>query len=258
MTRLGLILIAIIPWLSDLMLGKSVMASLVGDLLWALAFFVAFLLYKLKDIKLRTPLFYLLFFLIGAWVSLFGSSLYHGFDFSWNPNGLERLTLLHASFLAAGFGLMVFLLILSALWIIKDFSLRQSTPYSWSFKLPALESLSHAVDFSLKFAVVTWGMGLFFAVITAALRWRATNVDPIGHSLKSFEWLLDPQVLGCFFLWFLILSMRFILKALFKEANPFRYKSFSLITILFIVFFILLVTYPAPEGRHGNIPWFTK
>jgi hypothetical protein len=254
MTRALVVFIAIVPWLADLFFGKSVMASMLGNVLWGLALLLSFLLTRLRDPKLRKSLSYLLVFLAGAWVSLLVTLLYHNYDFTWNPKGLYWITVGHGSLLAAGFGGMVLVFCLSLLWIFKDLSLRSSS--ARGLKLPSLESLSRAVNVSLNFAGLSWGFGLFFALVSAGLKWRSEHAGELSQHW-AYDWLRDQEVMGSFVLWFLILLLSLGFRRFFQEANPLRYKFFMIVSCIFVVLFVFTVS-QAGSGRHGDIDWFVR
>ncbi len=258
MTRTTLLLIALLPWLTDILFNKSLMASLLGNIIWGTALLISFLLFRIRDEKLRKSLHYFLVFLAGAWFSLISTSIYQHFDFAWNSRGLYWLKVLHGSLLASGFGSILTLSILSLLWTLKEYNLRNQNSRFFKKSLPSLEGLTRASSYSLNFAMLCWGFGLFFAIISEWLQLREAHTPESVASMMSFKWLYSPEIIGSFILWFVILFMNFVLKLLFSEANPLRYRSYLILSFCFIIIFIYIISSTGSYGRHVDIPWLAR
>lgn len=252
--RYELIATLFFPWILDFLLGHSIMASLIGALLWGMAVLLAILRFQLKEERLKKRLTYISFFCLGSWVTLWFLSFSGSVHLTWSNSGLRFLTLAHASLLAAGFGMVLFLLVLANLWIIKEWGLKNKKTYRW---LPSLESLAKATSLSMRTAFWFWTTGLFFAAITALIRWQRVHDETGFRAIFHYDWLSDPKVVLSFAMWIPLIFCRFF-KNIFSDSQVARYTGFAIFSFLFICLFLIMSSIDVPFSRHEALRWITR
>ncbi len=245
----------LIPWLLDLGGGRTVLASVFGASLWGMAVVVALAHTQTRDPRFKAKLGFVLSLLSACWLTYWVMCFSGPRPTFFGPTSLRWLTLFHAALLASGAGMIIILFVTSLMWILQDTLLRKS---SWERrtirgKLPSIESLSRVCTGTIGLAKNSWGLGLVLAFLTALMRWKRANLD---SNTASMDWLLDIRILGTAILW-VMLGVGDRLGKILSPANPWLYRWYFILSILFLLSFASFVSGDHPI-LHEPINWFVR
>ncbi|MBS1984154.1 MAG: hypothetical protein JST16_08275 [Bdellovibrionales bacterium] len=246
--------VLLIPWGLDIVGGRAILATLFGAILWGMAVVLAAVRPRTINPSLKTAQGWVLAFISGSWLSYWGLAFVEApRRISLEPESIRWLTLLHASLLTAGMGIVLIMAVAAALWLAQDASLRRS---SWErrasrLKLPPLEALASLCERSLHLAFSAWGLGVFLAVLTAMLRWPRIAA---GESAGTVAWWIDPKVVATVVLW-LALALGFQFSLSVPAGTRWIYKFYIAIALLFVAFFYIFMG-GAGSAIHMPLNWF--
>ena len=238
------------PWILDLAGGQGVLTSLFGSLLWGLSVALSASRLKMADTKGRAFLGSVLAFLWGSWVTYWVESFFEApRRLGLTPEMLRWVRVSHGALLAAGGAMVVILLVFSVLWLIQEASIRRP---SWKRRsqrlhLPSLESLNRVCAALVVLAFTTWGLGLALALMSVTL-------DSTRQSMLS--WITDVKLVGASALWILVLAA-FQLGHWMRTSNPWLYRSYFVLSLIFFVGFSLLLWGPK-ASLHEPLRWFVR
>ncbi len=242
-------IIALLPWLLEILCGTRVFNTLLGSTLWTLILVLAVLRQQIRDPRLRKGLLRAKWLLAAAWM------IFWTFAFIERPPadeiavGISKFWIqTHVALLTAGLASVLTLLVSSFLWFLQELRLRSD---SWqrrgqALRLPSLESLSRVSHLSALFAFVFWSGGSLLAAATLLLSARTRELATLGSLL------LDDQILGVAAFWMILGANYFITKN--QEFKAKAYRSYLFFSLIFLLSFVLW-TLVKDSNFHSPLRW---
>jgi hypothetical protein len=251
----------LIPFCLDLLVGGSLLTSILGSATWTLLITLSSWKPQVRDTKLRGFFsraevgIWILYLM--SWTYLFLKGPY--VDNIWiRPLSRSWLVSIHA-FLLAGSSGLVFLFGLSSL--AAHFQIQRLQSNSWQrrttgrfFKsLPSLESLTKVSSMAVFWAFTAWGVGLALAFLTLLATYGPSSN---ASSITELNLSIDPKIFLTTFLWLILLSAFLIQNH--SQWNP-RRRAHWLMSLSF-VFWIFLVfqAFYQFSSFHEPVRWFLK
>lgn len=188
------------PWLLDIGLGTYFLATVWGSLFWGIGALSLYARIEARDQRFRKGLGVLALASSIVLMSLWILGMSRGSFIPLNQGRSEillRLTVIHATWLAAGAGMVVAFVMFSCLglWKGRMMESHRVGEDRWVAYVPSLESVDRGLRIAQRFSLVFWSIGVLLSVVTVYLvgeKWNSFDLR-IGLALVMWVLLLGAQ-----------------------------------------------------------------